>query len=174
MKQKEQAEQSRQWIMEALLLLMDKKPFESITITDITKKAGVARLTFYRHYENKEQIIEDYYSETFNKFLMEISQTKKITKKDALRRCFEYWRQEEKVVKSLVEHNMKHLLYDKLDGYLGCIQVLKTSPYNNLQMKFVNGGLLTALIDWVLDSQGYSAGEMAEMIQGLISEGKNE
>lgn len=37
---------------EALILLLEKKDFEYITIKEICEKAGVNRSTFYIHYEN--------------------------------------------------------------------------------------------------------------------------
>ncbi|MBF2482652.1 helix-turn-helix transcriptional regulator, partial [Listeria seeligeri] len=48
---------SKKWIIEALLDLLKTKPYSAITITEITKRAGVARLTLYRNFENKDQIL---------------------------------------------------------------------------------------------------------------------
>lgn len=45
-------------ITEALFSLLQEKPFSEITVTDIVKKANVARASYYRNFENKEQIIE--------------------------------------------------------------------------------------------------------------------
>lgn len=53
----EQIEQSRSWIFEGLFRLMEKKPYNKISVADITAKAGVARQTFYRHYKNKDDVI---------------------------------------------------------------------------------------------------------------------
>lgn len=52
-----QIEQSRLWIFEGFLHLMDKKPYNKISVADITARAGVARQTFYRHYKNKDDVI---------------------------------------------------------------------------------------------------------------------
>ena len=41
---------------QALLTLLEKKDIEFISITELTKKAGVNRTTFYLHYENKFNI----------------------------------------------------------------------------------------------------------------------
>ncbi len=41
----------------ALLQLMEVKPYESITITDICKRAGVSRMAYYRNYESKAEIL---------------------------------------------------------------------------------------------------------------------
>ena len=47
-------------ISQALIELLDDKELKNISITEITKKACVSRCSFYRNYENKEDIIRDY------------------------------------------------------------------------------------------------------------------
>ena len=44
----------------ALLDMMKKKPFQTITITDLTKRAGVGRVSFYRNFESKEEVLQKY------------------------------------------------------------------------------------------------------------------
>lgn len=58
---------------EALLLLLDKKEYEFITVKEICQKAGVNRSTFYLHYEGVEdlfretvEMINERFFQTFN------------------------------------------------------------------------------------------------------------
>ncbi len=44
---------------QALLTLLEKKDVEFITVTEITKKAGVSRSTFYLHYDNIYELLEE-------------------------------------------------------------------------------------------------------------------
>ena len=44
---------------EALLLLLEKKDFEFISVKEICDKAGVNRSTFYLHYENMEDLLKE-------------------------------------------------------------------------------------------------------------------
>ncbi|MGE7877904.1 TetR/AcrR family transcriptional regulator [Peribacillus muralis] len=44
-------------LRDSLIELMDEKSYESITIKDITERATVNRATFYRHYEDKEDLL---------------------------------------------------------------------------------------------------------------------
>ena len=44
---------------EALLLLLEKKNFEFITVKEICDKAGVNRSTFYLHYENMDDLLKE-------------------------------------------------------------------------------------------------------------------
>lgn len=48
---------TREAIQDALFMLMRKKEYEKITITDIIRKSGVSRSAFYRNYHSKEDIL---------------------------------------------------------------------------------------------------------------------
>ena len=43
----------------ALLSLLEKKPFEYLTIREICEEAGVNRSTFYLHYENTSDLLKE-------------------------------------------------------------------------------------------------------------------
>ncbi len=44
-------------LQKALLLLMKGKPYESISITELCKKAGVSRMSFYGNFKTKDDIL---------------------------------------------------------------------------------------------------------------------
>ena len=47
----------KECITTALLKLMETTPFSEISITDLVKVAGVGRISFYRNFESKEEVI---------------------------------------------------------------------------------------------------------------------
>ena len=47
-------------ILEALLDLTVQKGFANVTVRDITQKAGINRATFYRHYQDKFDLLDRY------------------------------------------------------------------------------------------------------------------
>lgn len=51
-------EQTNHLLAESLKALMMKKPFEKITIKEITDEAGVIRPTFYNHFADKYALME--------------------------------------------------------------------------------------------------------------------
>lgn len=50
---------SAELMNQALLELLEKKDIEFITVTEIAKKAGVNRSTFYLHYDNVYELLEE-------------------------------------------------------------------------------------------------------------------
>ena len=53
---------------EALLILLEKKEYEFITIKEICEKAGVNRSTFYLHYESIDDLLEETINNLNQKF----------------------------------------------------------------------------------------------------------
>jgi len=53
---------------EALLLLLEKKDFEYITVKEICEKAGVNRSTFYLHYDTMYDLLEESLTFMFSRF----------------------------------------------------------------------------------------------------------
>lgn len=50
----------RTWMQQALLRLIEAKSLSDITVTEVTKLAGVSRITFYRNYTELVDILFDY------------------------------------------------------------------------------------------------------------------
>lgn len=68
----------------ALLSLIENKPFEYITVSEICEKAKVNRSTFYLHYENTSDLLKETISYVVNDFYSYFSVDKKsITEKFA-------------------------------------------------------------------------------------------
>jgi AcrR family transcriptional regulator len=47
---------TRDLLGDALVALMQEKPFDGITVQDVLDRAGVGRSTFYAHYKDKEDL----------------------------------------------------------------------------------------------------------------------
>lgn len=50
---------TRRWLQKALLALIQERGYENVTIQDITDRADTARVTFYRHYKDKSELLMD-------------------------------------------------------------------------------------------------------------------
>ena len=62
---------SKKYIAEALIILMKKKKYTSITNKDITDKAGLSHITIYRNFKNKDEILRYYLNDIFEKWKVE-------------------------------------------------------------------------------------------------------
>ena len=58
---------TRECLRAAMFKLMSKDEIDKISVTEITKLAGVSRVAFYRNYESKEDLVQDVCDELFNR-----------------------------------------------------------------------------------------------------------
>ena len=56
-------------IYDAFFVLLKEKELEKITVSDVVKKAGIVRSTFYNHYENVPALMEAAEDRTINDIL---------------------------------------------------------------------------------------------------------
>lgn len=81
----------KECITTALLQMMKEKPFKNISITDLVKRAGVGRASFYRNFESKEDIIKKHLEVLIKEWGREFENSKNPN-----------------FVESLLEHYYKH------------------------------------------------------------------
>ena len=55
----------KEYITRALFLLMEKKPYSEITISELTEKAGVCRNSFYRNFDSLEDVVIQSFKKEF-------------------------------------------------------------------------------------------------------------
>jgi len=63
---------TRRNMREAFLRLIVEKGYDSISIQDIANEAETARITFYRHYHNKEDLLSDCLNTLYEGFVEKI------------------------------------------------------------------------------------------------------
>ena len=170
MAENKQTERSRQWIVEALLQLMETMPFREISVTDLTKKAGVSRLTFYRNFESKEDVLRLHYRQVFRQYLEHLDQKSMTTPKDALALCYRDWKCEEHEIWLVLQNHLEQLIYEPFEEYL---EVLLTkyrigTGLSRNQKRFLVGGLYFSMLDWVEHPQHATPEERAAGVLSML------
>ena len=97
---------SKQFITEALLELMTEEDFNSIKITEITRRAQVDRKTFYRNFESKEDILIQYGDLLAQEFIKKIKATSELNCYKVGLIYFEFWLQHLEFLKLLLRQNL--------------------------------------------------------------------
>ncbi len=60
---------TQQQIEHALFKLLQKKPYTEISIAEITRKAKVSRTSFYRNYDQKDEVIAQFLFNQYHNFI---------------------------------------------------------------------------------------------------------
>ena len=61
------ANKTKYGIKEALVRLLDDRPFDKISVKDLVDVCGISRNTFYYHYHDVYEVLEDIFEEETRK-----------------------------------------------------------------------------------------------------------
>ena len=155
-------------IVDSLLLLMNEKEFDEITITEICNKAGVSRMTYYRNYYNKDDIIIEYLkdiAEDFKKESHSWMKKNEYTNKNVIRFLFTYFEKYSYFIKTLRKANLTGLLQECLNNYLETEtnMIKRQDPYEKYHMYSYAGALFNVYMKWIDNGMKESVDEMAEI-----------
>jgi AcrR family transcriptional regulator len=161
-----QSERSKQWLIAALLQLMEKKLFSAITVKDITDKAGVSRLTFYRNFESKEAILQQHYDNVFREYMATLDDIGSTDLEYALTQCYTFWKHHSDLQDILVKNNLHNLMLEPFDRYLQAVleRAGLENRFSHFQKKFIAGGLSSTMMDWIGNDKGVSPADMAKEV----------
>lgn len=112
---------AKECIVTALMQLSYKKEFSTITVSELTERAGVSRMTFYRNYHSKEEVFRIYLDELVEKFRNDIYTDKKPTAHGVYENillCCRYIENYQDFISCLLHIGQGHLLLTALSSFL--------------------------------------------------------
>ena len=166
---------TRVCIGEAIFALMDKKEYKDIRISDIVKRAGVSRMTFYHYYETKEDALADFFHENVACNIREsISEKETIGKFHyitSIVHALKYFDRYAGFILKLVDAKLYYIVIDAMNAYMKN-RILPRYKLPLYELYFYGGALLNMFIMWELGGKEESAEEIARMVAGSIGSGK--
>lgn len=170
---------------QALVELLEKKEIEFITVTEIAKKAGVNRSTFYLHYENVYDLLEETIENLNKKFLSSFD-NKKIqeikSKKEAflitdnlLLRYLNFVKENKRVLKLINQkpqlfHKQRtyQQMYDKI-FYPAISQFVSQENERIYNLEFFTGGVSSIIHKWIELDCNTEIEKLIEIIKNCIN-----
>jgi len=172
-----QIERTKSWIFDALMLLMDEKPYEKITVSDIADKAGIARPTFYRNFDDKDEVVLQYLNNSFN---TELLSTEKVNKGDlpnniVLTFDVTYMIKHQKNIKKILSTaDVEARIYRELQIYTLTLiksykKLLSAEDYLICRYKicYQMTGSLKILFDWFINNMPMPIEKLVPMINSM-------
>lgn len=173
-----QSRRSQQLLQKAFLKLLQEKPIKKIRISEVCQEAGVARPTFYAHFQTKDALlkscIDDFWADLLNDFLKEVmlSGLDNFTSHSEYK-LFELWSEQFKAWSSCKEvENLEGYFFISFRDYLRKFYEVymmahrssDSLPNQNLAEHMINffaGGLIAMLFNWSKTGEEPSSDIMA-------------
>ena len=164
------SDRSKERICAALLGLMAHESFASISVAAIARQAGVARLTFYRNFDTREEVLLFRLDRLFEECVSAIEGSTATTLEDALTEVFSYWRDQGEFTRLLVKNDLGHLLWQPMEGYLSEMlgRFNLVGVFTSVQQRFIVGGLYALMLDQAQEGNKTDARKAARQVLALL------
>lgn len=165
---------SREMIIQALLLLMESKRYESITISEIVYEAQLVRKTFYRHFVNKDAVLNEYVNLLFSQYISLLKSSNCHSVYQSAVVYFEFWSNNIAFLKVLQKNDLLHFILNKYDELLPLVNKMfpckKTanSIEQEYSISYSTGVYWNILCKWIDRDFIESPTEMARIYESIV------
>ena len=166
---------------EALKELLQEKPFNKITVTDISERAGLSRHTFYNHYETKEDLLNNLIDSILDEFFADAGKLD-YDARDPISgghligiKFFKIWQDNTELVAILRTVDMERLLLDRLKTLFSSVfyqlyerkGVTVNPALAQYMISYSAFSVASILVQWLKDDMKYPPEVMGDLLNSL-------
>lgn len=155
--------QTRECMQTALLLLMDEKPIDKISITELVNKAGVSRTSYYRNYNSKKEILTEVCSMIVDEIRDSVLDPSYIKNPRVwfVKLC-KKMREKSASIRLLLN---AHVAFEEVIGSSSILEKIVPSEKKEVHYCYLalEGGLFNLLLNWYRDGMNIEPASMADM-----------
>ena len=155
-----------EYITEALLMLMKNKDYKDVSITDICEKAGVTRMSFYRNFESKEDVLNKWLTAVTDDFLSTSGISyKNDSNGEYFVKLFTHLKKHGTICQAMNKAGLIHLVKDQFDRvFLG----IHRDEYDDYKSYFLAGGIYNVFLLWLINGCKETPEELATRMEGML------
>lgn len=164
-KRKEANMRVKDSITKALFQLMHEKSFSDISISELIRAAGVARVSFYRNYESKEDVLLTLIEDVLEQFreTIDCNEADYYTYQN-IHRSFEYFKIYGNFVLDLYRFGYGSILLEKLNRFHE--EIAGTMPNSSIEkykLYMYMGALFNTAIMWLQNGTKEDEGDITNI-----------
>lgn len=144
----------------ALLQLVMKKPYDSITITELCRKAGVSRMAFYGNFDSKDDIIKKIVYDLQNELFARIGSPfrQEVTYQWYVE-MFRYIAEKVDVLKAFFCAGYQGKYLELVNSVI--LRHKDMQPHDSYQRLLWSGGIVNAVVYWLQSDMEETPEQMA-------------
>ena len=164
-KRKEANLRVREAITNAFFTLFAKKKMDDITVTEIVSEAHVARASFYRNFNSKDEVMDSAIRDAIQDMTDGTeSSLAQVYKKNHVRRCFELFARYRDYLVEIYRSGFGPRILDALNSFYE--QIAGDMPADSTErfsLYVFAGSLYNTAMTWLRDGRGEEPDEVAEV-----------
>ncbi len=154
------------YIRAAMLQLMRNKSYHDISITEICERAGVSRMSFYRHFDSRLEILREHAKQITDEFLRTSGITARHwSRKEFFVLLFTHLQRQKDVALLLSRDDLLFIIKDEMDRVF---QLSYAGVYNDYRAYYISGGLYNVFLRWLQTGCRETPEEIAGSLRDIL------
>lgn len=173
MARKKQMNESKELITQALIRLLNEKPLTSISMTEIANEANVVRMTLYRYFKCKEEIILHIVETKIDDLMKQMDDTSELTMYNLFLFRFRILKVSP-FTNMLYECNQLDKLFSIIRTHvMNKLQLFSHVNYDPFLLDFFIGGIDKVTEIWIAEGMQTPPDEMATLVHKFVKNMNN-
>ncbi len=162
--------ENRHCIIIALAEIMKNKPFNEISVSEVCKRAGVSKNTFYRHFKNLSAVVYDSVGEINNYFVEKSSTLDSHRVDDFITLVTDTWYANRDIYSGFIQDETQYIIHNiiKKDALYFFERTKTRFETDDLFLEFFSASFCTFLRWWIANGFSLSSREMATRIKDYL------
>lgn len=164
---------SREWLVNALLALMETKPYPKITVKDICQKADLSRQTFYNFFETKDDIILFCIKRCYLEMMDELKSKSPLSLSDITEELVKTFHKNQNMIHLIISQNLEYLLEFEFASVIQIFAEQVNPEIGGHSYKygtaFLTGAIAHTIIYWFKDPHPIPSEQLAELLVNILS-----
>ena len=165
--------QSSQWLFEALEQLMLEKRYSQIKVVDLVDKAKLGRSTFYRNFDNIDDVLRMKCDEKFQELKNYFKEYYKLdipNNNSFLKPFLNYWYVNSSIIELIIKANRLDIIKESFSTMVNNYISLVPTPnpmllnYSNYFIEIKLSVAIGILTEWIRNDKDISPDELSEII----------
>ncbi len=163
---------TRMCITEAILELLQTTSYDKLKISSIVRRAGIARMTFYKYYQSPYDALTDYMNIIISEYLdSDVEEHSKhlYLEYEHILYSLNFFDRYCKYFLTLARNQLHGILLDGINKFME-ENVLSVTEFSLYQMYSYSGGLLNTFLKWEENGKEIPAEKVAMILYQLYNQ----
>lgn len=149
----------KECIVQSLMMLLQEKAMDEISVKEIVEKAGVNRSTYYRHFKSKHDVIRHFYEMRLDEYLASVPDG--ISPEQYFTGMFASFLRYKKELILLDRCFLSYLLLEELNSRIPQIHGEESGAVLSLYSNYHVGGVFNSFRYWLSEEMATTPGKLA-------------
>lgn len=170
-----QKELSKKWLADSFIELIQTKPYEDITVSEISANADLARRTFYRVFGSKNELICYIIENLVHEYIIDLQTTENITMEKLTLIFFGFFEKHKNLIEIFKCNHLEYFILESFNKYLPTIRVsacknkMSDNPeIDKMFMLISGGGFFNLLMYWTESNSDITPKELSQLVPKAV------